>query len=221
VTCDCGHLGRLGYLKADSSIGTGFEIVTHPMSYDWAMANFPREDAEVLRDGIGEVLATMGLRLSPDKTLITHIDEGLDFLGWHIQRHTKKGSDQRFVYTYPSKKALANITGKIKTMCRWTTNQDLADLLLTLNRVLRGWCAYFRPGVSFPTFQYLRAFLWKHVWAWIRRKHPKSNWKELRRRYCAGGWWPSDNGVRLFNPATVRTYCYRHRGTNIPSPWPL
>jgi|tagenome__1003787_1003787.scaffolds.fasta_scaffold20798803_2 hypothetical protein len=34
-------LGSLGYLKTDSSIGNGFEIVTHPMSYDWALANFP------------------------------------------------------------------------------------------------------------------------------------------------------------------------------------
>ncbi|GAA2601393.1 hypothetical protein GCM10010399_35280 [Dactylosporangium fulvum] len=47
------------------------------------------------------------------------------------------------------------------------------------------------------TFGYLRAFAWKHVWSWIRRKHPKNNWKELRRCYCVGGWWPSDNGVRL------------------------
>ena len=42
----------------------------------------------------------MGLRLSPEKTLITHIDEGLDFLGWHIQRHRKPGTNRRYVYTY-------------------------------------------------------------------------------------------------------------------------
>src|SRR6185312_10853852 len=40
------------------------------------------------------VLSTMGLRLSPEKTLITHIDEGLDFLGWRIQRHRKRGTDR-------------------------------------------------------------------------------------------------------------------------------
>jgi RNA-directed DNA polymerase len=187
---------------------------------DWClMITGTRDDAEALRDEIAEVLATMGLRLSPEKTLITHIDEGLDFLGWRIQRHTKKGTSQRYVYTYPTKKALANITGKIKTLCRQTTSQDLADLLLPLNRVLQGWCTYFRPGVSFKTFQYLRAFAWKHVWAWIRRKHPKGNWKELRRRYCDGGWWPSSDGVRLFNPGKVRTYSYRYRGTAIPTPW--
>jgi RNA-directed DNA polymerase len=190
---------------------------------DWClMIAGTKTDAQTLREEIAEVLATMGLRLSEDKTLITHIEEGLDFLGWHIQRHVKEGTvDQRNVYTYPSKKALANITGKIKALCRQTTSQDLADLLLDLNRVVQGWCTYFRTGVSFKTFQYLRAFLWKHVWSWIRRKHPKTNWKELRRRYCDGGWWPSDNGVTLFNPGKVGTIAYRYRGAAIPTPWPV
>lgn len=188
---------------------------------DWClMVQGTREHAEALREEIAGVLATMGLRLSAAKTHITHIEDGLDFLGWRIQR--QKGTvDQRNVYTYPSKKALANITGKIKTLCRQTTSQDLADLLLVLNRVVQGWCTYFRPGVSSRTFQYLRAFLWKHVWSWIRRKHPKSNWKELRRRYCGGGWWPSDNGVTLFNPGKVTTLTYRYRGAAIPTPWPV
>jgi RNA-directed DNA polymerase len=188
---------------------------------DWClMVAGDRGHAEALREEIARVLSTMGLRLSEEKTLITHIDEGLDFLGWHIQRHLKKGTqDQRYVYNYPAKKALANITGKVKTLCRQTTSQDLADLLLSLNRAVQGWCTYFRPGVSFQTFQYLRAFVWKHVWSWIRRKHPKTNWKELRRRYCDGGWWPSDNGVTLYNPGKVRVTTYRYRGANIPKPW--
>jgi RNA-directed DNA polymerase len=42
----------------------------------------------------------MGLRLSPEKTLITHIDDGLDFLGWRIQRHRKKGTREQYVYSY-------------------------------------------------------------------------------------------------------------------------
>lgn len=59
----------------------------------------------------------MGLHLSVTKTLITHIDD-FDFLGWRIQRHRRKGGTRRFVYNYPSKTAMASITGKIKTICR-------------------------------------------------------------------------------------------------------
>jgi RNA-directed DNA polymerase len=150
----------------------------------------------------------MGLRLSPEKTAITH------------QRRRKRGSHQHYVYNYPSKQAIANITGKVKTLCRQATNQDLADMLLRLNRALIGWCAYFRPGVSSKAFQYLRAFVWKHVWAWLRRKHRKSSWKDLRRRYCDGGWWPHDGDVTLFDTGTVRTTTYRYRGADIPKPWP-
>ena len=50
------------------------------------------------------VLATMGLGLSEAKTRVCHIDEGMDFLGWRIQRHQQRGSTRRYVYTYPSKR---------------------------------------------------------------------------------------------------------------------
>ena len=106
----------------------------------------------------------MGLRLSPEKTLITHIDEGLDFLGWRIQRHRKRGTDRYYVYTYPARKAVRAVTGKVKTLCRrMDTNQPLDVLLLRLNPMLRGWCAYFRPGVSSATFAYLSAYTWARV----------------------------------------------------------
>lgn len=179
-----------------------------------------RDHAEDLYQQVAAVLAPMGLRLSAEKTLITHIDDGFDFLGWRIQRHTKRGTtDRRYVYTYPAKKSLASITEKVKTICRSDTNLPLAALLHQLNRVLRGWTTYFRPGVSFATFRYLRAFLWKRVIGWARRKHRRITWKELRRRYCNGGWWPTDGEVKLFNPTDAGTTRYRYRGTAIPSPW--
>jgi RNA-directed DNA polymerase len=179
-----------------------------------------RDHAEDLREQIAAVLGSMGLNLSPEKTLITHIDNGFDFLGWRIQRHTKQGTtDRRYVYTYPAKKSLASVTGKVRALCRSDTNLALGALLHQLNRVLRGWTTYFRPGVSFATFRYLRAFVWKHVMGWARRKHRRITWKELRRRYCNGGWWPIDGKVVLFNPTDAGTTRYRYRGTAIPSPW--
>ena len=72
----------------------------------------------MLREEIAGVSSTMGLRLSPEKTLITHIDEGLDFLGWRIQRHRKQGSARCYVYTYPAKKSLRAVMAKVRTLCR-------------------------------------------------------------------------------------------------------
>jgi RNA-directed DNA polymerase len=188
---------------------------------DWCLlVSGTKDDAEALREEIAGVLSTMGLRLSPEKTLITHIDEGLDFLGWHIQRRRKRGTNRRYVYTYPAAKAIKAATAKVKTRCRQNTNLPLETLLLGLNPVLRGWTAHFRPGVSAIAFGYLRAFTWRQVIGWLRRKHPGITWKELRRRYGNGGWWPADGEVILFNPGAVQTTRYRYRGTKIPSPWP-
>jgi RNA-directed DNA polymerase len=60
-----------------------------------------RSDAEHLRQQAARVLLPIGLRLSQEKTLIAHIDEGFVFLGMRIQRHKKRDADKRYVYTYP------------------------------------------------------------------------------------------------------------------------
>src|SRR5207248_3298271 len=126
---------------------------------DWCLVvSGTKADAEILREEIAGVLAAMGLRLSPEKTLITHIDQGLDFLGWRIQRRRKPGTDRYYVYTYPAKKAIASITGKVRALCRQDVNLPLEVLLHRLNAAMRGWCNYFRPGVSSAAFAYLRAF---------------------------------------------------------------
>jgi RNA-directed DNA polymerase len=189
---------------------------------DWClMVHGTRADAEALREQIAGVLSVMGLRLSQEKTLITHIEQGLDFLGWRIQRHRKPGTNRYYVYTYPAKKSLRAITAKVKALCREVgTNQPLDALLLRLSPAVRGWCAYFRPGVSSATFSYLRYYLWHAVWGWVQRKHPKTSWKKIRSHYGGrGSWWASEKR-KLFDPSTVSTTCYRYRGTAIPTPWP-
>ncbi|MGW4528610.1 group II intron reverse transcriptase/maturase [Amycolatopsis sp. NPDC004378] len=183
------------------------------------MVSGDREHAEQARDVVAAVLAPMGLRLSEAKTMITHIDEGLDFLGWRIQRHRKRGTDRQYIYTYPAKKALKAVMAKVKMICRQNNNEPLAALLRRLNPVLRGWATYFRVGVSASTFQYLSKYAWERVMGWIRRKHRKITWKELRRRFCGGEWWPTDGQFYLFDPGRMRIIRYRYRGTKIPTPW--
>lgn len=191
---------------------------------DWClMIRGTRADAEALCVQIAAVLATMGLRLSETKTVITHIDEGLDFLGWHIQRHRKRGTSRHYVYVYPSKKSVLAVTHKVKTLRRTIEpNQSLDTLLRRTNATIRGWCGYFRVGVSSATFSYLSHYVWQSVWRWIRRKHRKSTWRQLRHLYCSGGWWPASPERELINPAKISTtrYRYRYRGSIIPSPWP-
>jgi len=112
----------------------------------------------------------------------------------------KLGTSKRYIYTYPAKKSLVAITAKVKMLCRQiSTNQPLDALLDRVNPVLRGWCAYFRVGVSSATSSYLRAYAWKAVWGWLRRKHPKSKSETdpppvLRRQMVASH--PGDGTLR-------------------------
>src|SRR5574342_628101 len=136
------------------------------------------------REETAAVLATVGLRLSEEKTKVVHIDEGFEFLGFRIQRQLKHGTtNKRSVYTWPSRKALATVKAKVRTITTQGTNKPLADLLDQLNPVLRGWASYFRHGCSKATFSYLHQFTWRRVVGWLRRKHRQLNWKQLRRRH--------------------------------------
>ena len=175
--------------------------------------------AEDLKHEVAAVLSTVGLRLSEEKTMIVDIDEGFNFLGFRIQRQTKRGSNKRYVYTWPTKKALASIKAKVKTITKQGTNNPLSDLLRQLNGVLRGWTTYFRHAVSKATFGYVHQFTWQRVVGWIRRKHRRANWKWLRRHYLADRWWPEHDGMALFDCRAVPVTRYRYRGTRIPTPW--
>ena len=62
-----------------------------------------------LREEAAAVLAPLGLRLSPEKTRVVHIDEGFDFLGFHIRRMRKRGTSKQYVYTTPSRKSIQSI----------------------------------------------------------------------------------------------------------------
>ena len=177
--------------------------------------------ADALWDEVTQVLAPLGLRLSPTKTRVCHLDEGFDFLGFHIQRRRKKGTSKYHVYTYPSKKALASIMGKVRALTNGSRHKTLADLLHQLNPVLRGWCTYFRHGVSSATFHYLDHFAWWRVTGWLRKRHPGITWKRLFQRFLTArpGHRPAEGEEVLFLAQQVPIVRYRWRATNIPTPW--
>ncbi len=178
-----------------------------------------RGDAEALRAEVSGVLAPIGLRLSEAETGVRHIDEGFDFLGWRIQRRSWRGrGGKRAVYTYPSKRSLLAIMDKVRTLTRRERHRTLADLLRRLNPVLRGWCTYFRHGVSSRTFNYLDHFAWWRVVGWLRKRHHGLNWGTIRRRYLPA-WEVRDGSRMLHRPRAVAIVRYRYRGARIDTPW--
>jgi RNA-directed DNA polymerase len=179
-----------------------------------------KEHAEALRERVADVLAPMGLRLSAEKTRVVHLDEGFDFLGFNIRRMRKRGSQKFFVYTVPSRKAIASIKARVRAMTyRATLHRDPGYLMDYLGRVLRGWANYFRHGVSKRTFNAIDSYAWERITAWLRKKH-RIGWPELRRRFCLPGTWRLvHDGRRFRGAASVTVIRYRYRGYRIPTPW--
>ncbi len=183
------------------------------------MVHGTHDHAEALRDEVSSVLAPIGLRLSEEKTRVCHIDKGFDFLGWRIQRRTwRSRTGKTAIYTYPSKKSMASIKDKVRTLTRRAKHRTLADLLRRLNPVLRGWCNYFRHGVSARTFSYLDHFAFWRIVGWLKKRHLGLNMHTLVRRYLPR-WEIRDGGIDMFRPNRFAVERYRYRGTKIPTPW--
>ncbi len=198
--------------------GATYRIVRYADDFVVLVAG-QRKHAEAMRDEVSKVLAPVGLRLSDAKTTVAHIDEGFDFLGFRIQRRRKKGeAGKRAVYTYPSKKALVSVMDKVRTLTRRNKHRTLSDLLRRVNPVLRGWCTYFRHGVSKRVFSYLDHYAFWRVVTWIRKRHVGLNWGTIRHRFLRD-WEIRDGAIELFRAHAVEVTRYRYRGARIPAPW--
>jgi RNA-directed DNA polymerase len=160
----------------------------------------------------------MQLTLSPEKTCVTHVDDGFDLLGFRIVRRPWKKS-KRVAYSFPSQRALREIMHRIKTLTsRNTLNLSLDRLIHALNPILRGWANYYRHAASSRCLACLSHYLWWRVIRWLRKKYPRLTWKQIRRR-CWGHHWTSRDGTRLAWPDEIPVTRYRYRGHDIPSPW--
>jgi RNA-directed DNA polymerase len=180
-----------------------------------------RAHVEQLREDITTVLQPMGLRLSEAKTRIVHMDEGFDFLGFHIQWRRKRGTNKSYVYTFIAKRPVRSVKAKIHALTRRTSQQDLGAVLIRINQIMRGWANYFRHAVASRTFDHLRQFTWWRIVRWQRTRH-RWNWKAVRRWLTdpQGHWKPiTADGTTLFNPASIPIRRYRYRGAQIPNPW--
>jgi len=176
-----------------------------------------REQAEALLEQLGGRVEAIGLSLKPEKTGVTHIDEGFVFLGQRIVRRAK--GPKRYVYTFVCNEALASVKRKVKALTgRSTIHLELSELIRALNPILRGWAGYFRYAAAKRTFAYLGNYAWWRVMRWLRKKHPQLTWKQLRRRYF-GKDGIQAGGVTLYNPASMRVERYRYRGAMISTPW--
>jgi len=180
-----------------------------------------REDAEIMRGQVAEVLAPMGLRLSPAKTQVVHMSDGFDFLGFRIQWKRKRGTSKWYVYTFIGQRPIRSLKDKVRALTNRTSQWPLRDVLIRLGQIMRGWANYFRHAVCKHTMDALDSFVWHRVIRWQMKLH-RWNWKDVRRWLtCPDGRWrrPAADGIELFNLSKVPVTRYLYRGSKIPSPW--
>jgi RNA-directed DNA polymerase len=127
---------------------------------------------------VADFLRVRGLELSPEKTSITHIKQGFDFLGHNVRRY-----DSGKFLTKPSRKAVIGFLRRARGLIKANRTATQADLIATLNPLLRGWANFYRHAVAKEIFRAMDDQIWKAIWRWVQRRHPKKGKGWLRRRY--------------------------------------
>jgi RNA-directed DNA polymerase len=137
---------------------------------------------------VADFLRVRGLELSPEKTSITHIEQGFDFLGHNVRRY-----DSGKFLTKPSRKAVIGFLRRVRGLIKANRTATQADLIATLNPLLRGWANFYRHAVAREIFRAMDDQIWKAIWRWVQRRHPKKGKGWLRRRYFPANprdrWW--------------------------------
>jgi RNA-directed DNA polymerase len=127
------------------------------------------------------------------------VGSGTRLFGQNIRRQRKRGTSKYYVYTKPSRKAIQAIKDKVSAKThRSTRNQDLDELITSLNRMLVGWARYHRYGVPKAIFNAVDSHTWGRLMRWIRAKYQgkhRLGMTELRRRFCDKGWRFAHNSL--------------------------
>jgi RNA-directed DNA polymerase len=122
-------------------------------------------------------LKERGLELSLEKTKITHIDDGFDFLGFNIRKYKGK------LLIKPAKKGIANFLGKIRDTIKAKRSCKASNLIDMLNPKIIGWANHFRHVVAKATFDYVDSQIFSAIWNWAKRRHPNKGKYWVKNKY--------------------------------------
>jgi RNA-directed DNA polymerase len=131
-----------------------------------------------VRPLVASFLAERGLELSPEKTRLTHVTDGFDFLGQHVRKYANGK-----LLIKPSKKNVKSFLDDVRGVVRRATPQTAAELIRQLNPKIRGWANYHRHVVSKRIFSRVDCAIFEAVWQWARRRHNRKGRRWLKQRY--------------------------------------
>lgn len=131
---------------------------------------------------VWDFLTERGLRLSEEKTRITHISEGFDFLGQHIRKY-HAGTDREKLLITPAKKNVKAFLTEIRNVIRALKSVTQETLIRLLNPKITGWANYHRHVVASKTFTAVDSQIWHALWRWAKRRHPQKSKRWVVDRY--------------------------------------
>ena len=130
-----------------------------------------------VRPMVEQFLVERGLLLSPEKTRITHINDGFDFLGMNVRKYGSK------LLIKPAKANVQRFLRKLRETVKASATLRHDELIRKLNPLLRGWANYHRHVVSKRIFAEVSHAVWQCLWRWARRRHPNKGAGWVRRKY--------------------------------------
>ena len=183
-----------------------------------------KKDAESVYELLAPYLKDRGLELAQDKTKITNIDDGFDFLGMNIRcYHTKDGGK---VLIKPSKDSINKFKDKIRYIFRKALNGDIETCINSLNSVIRGTANYWRTVSSKETFVKMDNFIFQKTRRLMKRLYPNKSFKWIINKHFKPALNDFSNIKHIFtNPETNNqlikmswtkikyAYCIRHDST--------
>jgi len=136
---------------------------------------------------IEKFLAERGLELSRNKTRITHVKDGFDFLGFHIQKYANGK-----LLIKPAKGNIKSFVKDTKKLIKSNISLPTDKLIYLLNSKISGWTNYFKTVVSSVTFSYVDSKIYKAIDSWIRHRHSNKDkswqFKQYFTTYRLSNW---------------------------------
>ncbi|MBD1813387.1 group II intron reverse transcriptase/maturase [Microcoleus vaginatus DQ-U2] len=169
------NIGLHGLEKFIKTINSKLGVVRY--ADDFIVTARDKESLETAQDPIQAWLSERGLEFSAEKTLITSMEEGFDFLGFNSRHYNGK------LLIKPAKKKVLAFCKRIGEEVKNLNGAKQEDLIRKLNPILRGFANYYKGAVSKETFGYISHRVWQYLWRWAKRRHPNKNTKWVRKRY--------------------------------------
>lgn len=140
-----------------------------------------KEDAVEVYKLLEPYLEKRGLTLSEEKTRITHLSEGFDFLGVNFRSY--KNSKGHYVMSCPSKDNIEEYMSEARDIFFRALNGDLEEFINSLNSLTRGTANYWSMTSARKAFHTVDFFLFNRTRKLLHRLYPKKSHKWIKGKH--------------------------------------